>query len=47
MEKASWTIYWNEYSSDTYLYGSQIDYKAKNYVHTGVVLPDQLSGSAY
>ena len=33
MKKASWTIYWNEYSSDTYLYGSQIDYKAKNYVH--------------
>ncbi len=33
MEKASWTIYWNEYSSDTYLYGSEIDYQSKNSVH--------------
>ena len=32
MEKASWTIYWNEYSSDTYLYGSEINYEAKNSV---------------
>ncbi|MBE5916673.1 MAG: accessory Sec system protein Asp3 [Pseudobutyrivibrio ruminis] len=33
MEKASWTIYWNEYSSDTYLYGSEIDFHGKNNVH--------------
>ncbi|MCR4567962.1 MAG: accessory Sec system protein Asp3 [Pseudobutyrivibrio sp.] len=33
MEKASWTIYWNEYSSDTYLYGSNIEYKGRNSVH--------------
>ena len=33
MEKAIWTIYWNEYSSDTYLYGSQVDYVARNNVH--------------
>jgi len=33
MEKAIWTIYWNEYSSDTYLYGSSVDYIAKNNVH--------------
>ena len=26
MEKDCWTIYWNEYSSDTYLYGSEINY---------------------
>ena len=32
MEKAIWTIYWNEYSSDTYLYGSEINYEAKNSV---------------
>ena len=32
MEKAIWTIYWNEYSSDTYLYGSKIDYEARNCV---------------
>ena len=32
MEKTSWTIYWNEYSSDTYLYGSQIEYVARNQV---------------
>lgn len=25
-----WTIYWNEYSSDTYLYGSEIWYHRKN-----------------
>ncbi len=30
MEKSSWTIYWNEYSSDTYLYGSQIEYVGRN-----------------
>ncbi len=24
MKGAKWTIYWNEYSSDTYLYGSEI-----------------------
>ena len=33
MEKASWTIYWNEYSSDTYLYGSKIEYQSKSSVH--------------
>ena len=33
MEKAIWTIYWNEYSSDTYLYGSSVDYIARNNVH--------------
>lgn len=27
---ASWTIYWNEYSADTYLYGSQIIYHKKD-----------------
>ena len=32
MEKAIWTIYWNEYSSDTYLYGSEINYESKNSV---------------
>ena len=25
-----WTIYWNEYSSDTYLYGSEVMYHGKN-----------------
>lgn len=25
-----WVIYWNEYSTDTYLYGSEINYYAKN-----------------
>lgn len=33
MSNASWTIYWNEYSADTYLYGSEIEYKGKNNVH--------------
>ncbi len=33
MVNASWTIYWNEYSADTYLYGSEIEYKARNNVH--------------
>ena len=33
MEKAIWTIYWNEYSSDTYLYGSEIEFVARNNVH--------------
>ena len=26
MIEGKWTIYWNEYSSDTYLYGSEINY---------------------
>lgn len=38
MSKASWTIYWNEYSSDTYLYGSEIEYISKN----GVRFKNQL-----
>lgn len=25
-----WTVYWNEYSSNTYLYGSEITYHAKD-----------------
>ena len=25
-----WTIYWNEYSSDTYLYGSQLSFHKKD-----------------
>ena len=33
MVNASWTIYWNEYSADTYLYGSEIEYRARNDVH--------------
>jgi len=40
MDKASWVIYWNEYSSDTYLYGSKIDYKGRNNVHfTNELMP--------
>lgn len=30
MAGQKWTIYWNEYSSDTYLYGSEISYHQKN-----------------
>ena len=26
----SWIIYWNEYASDTYLYGSEIEFLAKD-----------------
>ena len=33
MEKASWNIYWNEYSADTYLYGSIVEFHARNNVH--------------
>ncbi len=33
MNNASWTIYWQEYSSNTYLYGSEVEYLAKNKVH--------------
>ncbi|MCR5417197.1 MAG: accessory Sec system protein Asp3 [Pseudobutyrivibrio sp.] len=32
MEKASWIVYWNEYSSDTYLYGSEVEYESKSSV---------------
>ena len=30
MSGAKWTIYWNEYSSDTYLYGSEITFHKKD-----------------
>lgn len=30
MSGARWTIYWNEYSSDTYLYGSEITFHEKD-----------------
>ena len=30
MSGARWTIYWNEYSSDTYLYGSEISVHKKD-----------------
>ncbi len=30
MAGEKWTIYWNEYSSDTYLYGSEITYHKKD-----------------
>ncbi len=32
MTGEKWLIYWNEYSSDTYLYGSEIAYNAKDNV---------------
>lgn len=30
MTGAKWTIYWNEYSADTYLYGSEIIYHGRD-----------------
>lgn len=33
MSVENYKIYWNEYSADTYLYGSEIDYIAKDNVH--------------
>ena len=30
MTGEKWTVYWNEYSSDTYLYGSEITYHGKD-----------------
>lgn len=32
MTGAKWTIYWNEYSADTYLYGTEITYHSKDNV---------------
>lgn len=35
-----WTVYWNEYSSDTYLYGSEISYGANKEVeYSNVLMP--------
>lgn len=35
-----WTVYWNEFSSDTYLYGSEISYHAKDEVeYVNVLMP--------
>lgn len=40
MTGEKWTIYWNEYSSDTYLYGSQITYHSKDDVEfTNELMP--------
>lgn len=33
MAGEKWTIYWNEYSADTYLYGSEIEYHKKDQVN--------------
>lgn len=33
MEKAQWKIFWSEYASDTYLYGSEISYGGKGDVY--------------
>lgn len=30
MTGEKWTVYWNEYSSETYLYGTEITYHARN-----------------
>ena len=30
MTEEAWIIYWNEYSSDTYLYGSEITYHSRD-----------------
>lgn len=30
MTRGKWTVYWNEHSSDTYLYGSEIWYHRRN-----------------
>ena len=30
MTGEKWIIYWNEYSADTYLYGSEVTYHAKD-----------------
>ena len=38
MAGARWTIYWNEYSSDTYLYGSEITFHKKDDVEFKNVL---------
>lgn len=32
MKDAKWTIYWNEYSTDTYLYGSELVFHKKDNV---------------
>jgi len=40
MALEKWNIYWNEYSSDTYLYGSEISFVAKdNVVFKNSLLP--------
>lgn len=40
MTSAKWTIYWNEYSADTYLYGSEIIYHNKDDVEfTNLLMP--------
>ena len=32
MSEGQWTIYWNEYSADTYLYGAEIIYHSKKHI---------------
>ena len=33
MISETWNVYWSEYSADTYLYGSKIEYKSRTEVH--------------
>lgn len=54
MTGEKWTIYWNEYSSDTYLYGSEIFYHKKDHVEfknylmpAGVVIKQWYSKTNY
>lgn len=40
MTGEKWTIFWNEYSSNTYLYGSEVIYHAKDDVEfTNILMP--------
>lgn len=54
MIEEKWTIYWNEYSSDTYLYGSEINYHRmdnvefkNNLIPSGTVIKQWYSKTNY
>lgn len=54
MNGEKWTIYWNEYSSDTYLYGSEIVYHSRddvefknNLMPSGTIIKQWYSKTSY
>lgn len=47
MAGEKWTVYWNEYTADTYLYGSEIIYNGKDDVSfKNLLMPPERSLSS-
>ena len=54
MAQEKWIIYWDEYASDTYLYGSEVDFIARDHVRfanslmpSGTIIKEWFSKTNY